>query len=526
MIKSSIFSLEDFSGGLNTKTGTMQIGQNESPNCLNCHSNLFKSLQWRNGSAYLNPVALSDATGNGTVVYPYWIGSTLKERLIGFWNAKMYGMDDLNGSWFNIPFASAQASDEFDGTVYSTATQNYLLISNYQLTPLQVYDGSNVSNLNSSVLSGARHIIAWKGHLWCTYTKESGVEYPYRLRRTDIRTYGKDATDWTAGVAGYDDVVTGDGDYTTGFAVLRGFLYLFKRYSIFRVSYLGGSPLVEIRQISSIGTESHKSITNITLLNGDEILSFLGTDNRIYIFNGYNAPQPISELISEDNGISNYSLPKINKDRHRFAVGINYDRRHWYVLFTTFGNSMTTNNGGYIIDYYTTPFSLFPFDGWNGSGAVIATDAQGNRGLYFQGYDGRMREADTGTSDCGVSINSFYETSKLKVDKIPVMKKAQQVQPLFKTTGNYNVTFGYRTNFNAGYVDNTISLDSAGFVLGSSLLGSGTLGGSEGKIGVVDIPKLFNFLQFRLKSNSTDPRINMYTIDLMAAGEGIAKVIG
>lgn len=524
MIKSSIFTLEDFSGGLNTKTGTMQIGINESPNCLNCHSNLFKSLQWRNGSRFLNAAALTDTTGNGTYTYPYWSGSTLLERLIGFWNDKMYGMDNLNGSWFNIPFASAQANDEFDATVYSTSTQNFFLISNYQLTPLQSYNGTTVSNLDSSVLSGARHIISWKGHLWCTYTKESGVEYPYRLRRTDIRTYGSAAADWTGGVAGYDDVVTDDGDYTTGFAILRGFLYLFKRYSIFRVSYLGGSPLVEIRQISSIGTEAHKSISNITLLNGDEILTFLGTDNRIYIFNGYNAPQPISELISEDNNISNFSLPKVNKDRHRYAVGVDYDRRHWYLLFTTFGNSATTNNGGYIIDYYTTPFSIYPFDGWNASGAVVATDSTGSRNVYFQSYDGRMRQADYGNDDCGSSINSYYETSKMKVDKVPALKKTQQAQPLFKTTGDYYVTFGYRTNFNAGYVDTDISLLSTGFILGTSILGTDTLGGIDSKIAVVDIPRLFNFLQFRLRKNSTDPRINMYTIDLMATSEGIAKV--
>ena len=174
--------------------------------------------------------------------------------------------------------------------------------------------------------------------------------------------------------------------------------------------------------------------------------------------------------------------------------------------------------------YPATPFSIFPFDGWSGSGAVIASDAVGNRNLYFQGYDGRMRQADTGTDDCGAAINSYFETSRMKVDKVPALKKTQQVQPLFKAIGNYNVTFGYRTNFNAGYVDADINLSGSGFTLGSSLLGSATLGGQEGKIGVVDIPRLFNFLQIRLKSNSTDPRMNMYTIDLMATSEGIAKV--
>ena len=516
MIKSSIFSLEDFSGGLNTKTGTMHIGINESPNCLNCHSNLFKSLQFRQGSEYLNPTPLTDLTGRGIRIYPKWTNGVLLERLIGFWNDKMYGMDNLDGSWFSIPFATAQSDDEFQTTIYSTAVQNYMIVSNYQLDPLQVYDGTTTSNLDQSVLTGAKNIIAWKKHLFCAYTEEGGITYPYRLRRTDISTYGANAIDWTGGVSGFDDIVTDDGDYCTGFATLRGFLYLFKRYSIFRISYLGGSPLVEIRQIASIGTEAPNSIANITLLNGDEILTFVGSDNRIYIFNGYNAPQPISELISEDNSFSGYSLPRVNKDRHRFIQGVDYDKRHWYVLFVPFGASSTSNNGGYIIDYYTAPFSIFPFDGWNAAATTVAVDSTGSRNAFIQGYDGRARKIDTGDSDCGASINSYFETSKLKVDKLPSLKKTQQAQILLKSIGNYDIEFGYRTNFVAGYTDNTINLTGSGFILGTSLLGTGTLGGTESKIAVIDIPRLFNFLQFSIKDNSTNPKMHMYTIDLMS----------
>lgn len=523
MIKSSVFTVEDFSGGLNTKTATMQIGVNESPNCLNCHSNLFKSLQWRQGSQFLNPTALTDLNGNGATLYPYWVSGVHKEQLVAFFDDKFYRMDDLNGSFTNVAFASTQANDSFSSTIYSVTTKNYLITANYQLSPLQVYDGNSIANLNTTVLTGARSVIAWKRHLWCAFTKESGIEYPYRVRRTDIGTYGANATDWTDGVSGYDDVVTNDGDYNIGYATLRGFLYLFKRYSIFRISYLGGQPLVEIRQVSSIGTESPQSIANVTLLNGDEILIFYGSDNRIYIFNGSNAPQPISELISEDNGFSLFSLPKLNKDRARRFVGVDYPRKHWYVLFTTFGNGATTNNGGYIIDYYTTPFSIFPFDGWHGSGAAIATDSNGARNLYFQGYDGRMRQANYGNDDCGSSINSYYETSRFRVDKVPVIKKAQQAQPLFKTTGNYYVDFGYRINFKAGYKITPISLASSGFILGSSILGTDTLGGVESTIGVIDIPRLFNFIQFSLSKNSTDPRINIYSIDMLATSEGLAK---
>lgn len=525
MIKSAVFTLEDFSGGLNTRAGTMQLEPNQSPNCLNVHSNLFKSLQVRRGSVAITPTAVSELTGRGLYVYPFWSSNVLNEYIMAFFGDKLYKITDLAGTITNVAHATAQTDSQFSATVYSTATQNFFIYTNQGLNRLQSYNGITdaVSNLNDSVLTASKYVVAWKRHLWCLYTKESGVEHQFRLRRTDIGTYGSNATDWTDGVSGYDDIVTEDGDFGTAFGILRGFLYVFKRNSIFRVSYLGGSPLVEIRQISSIGTEAFQSISNITLLNGDEILSFLGTDNRIYIFNGYNAPQPISELISEDNGISQFSLPKVNKDVSHRAVGANFDRRHWYVVFLPFGTSME-NNGGYIIDYYTQPFSIFPFDGWKGSGATIFTDADGERNLYFQGYDGKTKQAYIGDSDEGAAINSYYETSRIKVDKSAIMKKTQQAQLLYRAIGNYDYSFGYRHNYNTSYKNTNINQQGSGFVLGTSVLGTGLLGGSDSRIDVVDIPRLFNFIQFLLMDNSTNPKMNLYQIELLADAEGLGKV--
>jgi hypothetical protein len=280
---------------------------------------------------------------------------------------------------------------------------------------------------------------------------------------------------------------------------------------------------VEIRQISSIGTSAFQTIKNITLLNGDEILAFLGSDNRLYIFNGYNAPQPISELISENNGISSYSLPKVNWEYAHLANAVNYDRRHWYVIFLPFGTSQT-NNGGYIIDYYTQPFSIFPFDGWRGSGSTIMTDSSGNRNLYFQTYGGKVYQGDHGDNDVGSTINAFYHTARIKVDKAPALKKTQQAQLLTKAIGDYDYTFGYRHNWSSSFVYNDINQLGSGFILGTSVLGTGTLGGSDSKSVIIDMPRLFNFIQLLVKDDSVNPKLNLYQIDLLADAEGLGKV--
>lgn len=525
MIRTSVFAIDDFAGGLNTKTGSMQLPPNYSPNCVNVHSNLYKSLQARNGMSKLNTTAQAETKGNGLFVFPYWSAGTLIELLIAFFDDKMYKMDSLDGTYDSVTLGTAQSNDEFESTVFSTTTQNYFIFGNASLNTLQVYTGSGATtNLNTGTMDSAKHMIAWKKHMWFGFTKESSTNYPYRLRRTDLNTYGSSASDFTAGVAGFDDVITNDGDYITGFALLRGFLYVFKRYSIFRVSYLGGSPLVEIRQISSIGTNSPRSIKNITLINGDEILMFWGSDNRIYLFNGYNAPQPVSELVSEDNGYSSYSLPKVNMSCLDIINAENYERKHWYVVFFPTGTS-TTNNAGYIIDYYSIPFSIWPISGWNMHSCCIAKDSVGSRNLYASSYNGRTYKLDTGNNDDGNNINAIYELPKLKVDKVPMLKRAQQAQTLLKAIGNYNVELGYRTNFLTSYKTKNINQAGGNYLLGSTFtLGTATLGGTESLMDTYDVPEVFNFIQFRYKDDSTNPRFNLYQLDLMGQPEGIARV--
>jgi hypothetical protein len=522
MIKTPLFPIEDFSGGLNTATGSKGIGVNQSPNCLNVHSNLYKTLETRKGCSKVNSSATTELTGNGVFVYPYWLNSVLHEQLVCFWDAKMYVMNNIDGTFTEVTLGSAQSNDTFMATVYSTASTNYFIFTNLKMNTPQVYSaGTTTTSLNTATMESCKYLIAWKRHLFCAYTKESGTEYPYRLRRTNISTYGSAATDWTAGVSGYDDVITADGDYITGLRGLRNYLYVFKRNSIFRVAYLGGVPLIELKQMSSVGTDAPQTIRNITLLNGDEIIIFLGTDNKIYMFDGYNNPQSISELINDDNNISAYSLPKMNRNMRPYACACDYSRRHWYVIAFPIGSS--SNNCGYIIDYYTQPFSVWPIKGWNAASFVAAEDGFGVKNLYYQAYDGTLYQADVGTSDQLNDIEAFWESPKYKTDKFPLLKKAQQAQLINEAVGNYTYNFRYRTDDNISWNTATINQKGiAGGRLGTFILGTDLLGCTEDAATVMDIPQLFNFIQVKVDDTSSNPRMNLARIDLLGVSPGYA----
>ena len=523
MIKAKLFQANNFSGGLNTKTYPKGLEAHFSPDCLNVYSNLYKTLEFRRGfSSFSN--TLSDTTCYGMFKYSKLSAGSFTKMLVGFWGSNMYKMDEFDGTWDAVTLGVAQYPDLYSATTYSTASTNHFIFGNQNLDTLQIYDGgTTTSSIDVTTLTSARHLIAWKNHLWCGYTKESGTIYPYRLRRTNVNTYGVSATDWTAGVSGYDDVVTTDGDSMSALVGLKANIFIFKKYSIFRVIYLGGTPLVEIKQMSSIGTESPATIKKITLINGDEYLVFLGTDNRFYTFDGYNAPQAISEMVFDDNKKSLYNSSRINKLRRKYAWAENYINKHWYMLFVPHSGS-SNNTLCYAIDYYSTPLSIWPFTGMTASAGVVAEDTENNTFLYFADYSGVTHKFESGNSDNTVAISSHYYSPQMPVDQYPKLKKAQQVQAHFEQVGNFDVTFSYRINDNPTFHNTTVNLAGAGDKLGTTfILGTSKLGSQSSLPVTVDIPQVSNAIQFKVAGSTTTPKTKLYSLDLLGVSEGIGK---
>lgn len=522
MIKSKLFQVNDFSGGLNTKTYEKGLDAQYSPDCLNVHSNLYKSLEFRRGYVSFSNT-LADTTCNGMFKYTKLLGGSFTKMLVSFWGKNMYKMDEFDGTWDLVTLGTGTSATLKTATIYSTATANYFLFGDQDMNVMQVYSGgTTTSDISAGTVSGCRYPLAWKNHLWCAYTKESNTIYPYRLRRTNVNTYGTAATDWTAGVAGYDDVITTDGDCVTGLVGLKSNIFIFKKYSIFRVIYLGGTPLVEIKQMSAIGTESPATIKKITLLNGDEYLTFLGTDNRFYTFDGYNAPQSISELIFEDNKHSIYNSSRINKLLRSTAWAENYTEKHWYMLFVPISGG-STNAVCYAIDYYNTPFSIWPFKGLTASAGVVAEDMDNNTFLYFGDYGGVTHKFMSGNSDNGTAIDAYHFTPQMPVDKYPMLKKTQQVQAHFEQVGNVDVTLSYRINDSHTLHNSTLGMEGAGDVLGSTfILGTSKLSSQTSVPHTVDVPQISNCIQFKTASNTATAKTKLYTLDLMGVSEGLA----
>jgi len=143
----------------------------------------------------------------------------------------------------------------------------------------QAFDGDvckPVTNV-SGVVSTARYCARYHGITILGYTTESGVVYPYRIRRSATN----DPTNWTTLDAGNDDLVD-SGDAITGIINVNPYLAICREDSIVRASYygLGLQVLWYDYGLSNTGTLSNAAVS------ATRTAALLVCEPGVFIYNG------------------------------------------------------------------------------------------------------------------------------------------------------------------------------------------------------------------------------------------------
>lgn len=360
-----------------------------------------------------------------------------------------------------------------------------------------LFDASSaVTSTGVAGAPSAKFYIVWKDHTWAGNVSS----YPDRLQRSANGSY----TDWAGTDSGSKDISTEDDVGITGFAILQGKLYVFKKRSIWRVSYLGGTPLLEYRQATSLGTSSPRTIRLVDVPGEGSRIFFLGTDRQVYKFDGYNVV-PISEPVREYNTFTNYCM--IGDDT---TYGINSTalnachatldtENHHYKLYFCLGND-TTPKDSFVYDYliktwwpmnYSTAFKS-SCNADNGAGRIRE---------YVQGT-GFAYLMNSGNADVAAAITAHWTTRKL--GEAPTLAKLNSINILSKSVA-CTPTLHYRANWNSSWVAPT---DSA-------TLATATNDHNKG------LPIIPNLIQFRLRDSSTDAAFEFFAIHLI--GEKIGR---
>ena len=366
---------------------------------------------------------------------------------------------------------------------------------------LYTYAGSG----NASVVSGAprgKFLTVWRNYAFLF-----GLEgYPNSGRYSDLSDY----TTWTASNSFSNAFNTNDGDVITGVRTLKGKLYVFKRYSIHRVTYLGSNPTYQVDQVQNIGCPCHYTIKEVDL-GGDvgRVLIFLTTDKRLAIFDGYNI-QIVSDNMTEE---TNDLFASADDQPLSFAdMNFNYiDLFHAvvkedtseYILYCVMGTD-TTVGYAFVFDYKLG--GVFPYDNQVFSSSCIAVTTNKTKKVYCGGYTGYMWLLDSGNDDDGSDINAYWVSGKIKPGLASTLLNKNLllgVNCKYATSGStINIGFRYRFDWNVSWqtVQNFSFNHNDELAFGKSVL--------------FDIGSISNMLQIKLSDDSSNPASTIYSVEL------------
>jgi hypothetical protein len=333
---------------------------------------------------------------------------------------------------------------------------------------------------------------------------------PNEIRYSALNDY----TTWAS--ANSLTIHTNDGDIITGIRELRGRLYVFKRYSIHRISYVGSNPTFQVDPIIGIGTPSHYTIKEIDM-GGDvgTVLCFLTSDKRLAVFNGYDLEYVNDTSIEKTNDLFQaaddqpIALSDCNMTyADLFHAQVNKNTNE-YILYVVL-NTDTTIGYAFVFDYKTG--GLFPYDNqpFASSATIVSTGKA--KLIYTAGYTGYAWLTDSGDDDDGTDIRAYYVSGKFKPDALGLMSKALLCGIRFKeiySLTDLTMDFQFRLDQNAAWITaQTFAYNRADEY-------------EFGKVAMFDVGTIHNMFQVKIVSDGSNPAPTLYGLELYGEPLGV-----
>lgn len=510
--------IENFSGGLKTRGNIFfrkDPGVATSPDCNAVVSTTGKTLSRILGYTKLTSV---QKTGTARGIYNYSIGSGNHKQLVQF-GTVMYKMDGYDGTLDELQTGLSNTRAEFD-TFTSSAGVQTLLYANHGQETMRSWDGSAGSMSDITGAPRCKFMKVWKNRIWTANIFGT----PSRLQWSNLNSY----TTWTATDVD-DGFTTPEGDEITGMGLLRGRLYIFKENNIFRVSYLGGTPLFEITHvISGTGTQSSHSIKNAILLvpeayggtTTQEVLVFVTSSGKLMAFDG-TFVVPISEAIEDDNGQSFASAPLMNKGALATTHAITLGAEHQTWFFLPYAAD-TTPSHLMVFENYTS--GLWPAKGFNFEASAMVYDSN-NIQVPLGAKDGYLYRLNSGNTYDGTAIDAYYTLDLIDYDDNSLLKKGGHFEITCRLRGSSSLQLQHRNDFEGTYSPAKTLTLTGGDRLGISFtLGTSKLGGPRAGTMIYPFPFCVDNTQLKIIEVGTNASaFEIYKIDFVGAGLGRAK---
>ena len=486
----------DLSGGLVTLPNFFNLEAAQSPNCMNVVFNPGGSVEKRLGSSTMNTTLLASTAGWG--VYDFGAGGDLRWLVVAA-GSGIYASSNRGVSFVSI----ATGNFSVQNYVNFERSKPFLIATMDSLNQVLFWAGSvNTFMLTLAVNSAptARFAVDFQGFLMLMNTNLNKRRIVYadnNLITTDPWNNSFDLP------SSFDDEITGS-------TILNKRLYVFTKYKLFRISYVGGNPDFAYQDVKDWGAVP-RTIKKITLPEVGEVIICLSWDKTVRIFDG-SEDQIVSGNIEDAGGMADVSLEDANDNALTAAFAETDTNQQTYKLWLAMGTSSQTTHC-FVYDPLNTAF--YPFDNQLFHGAVMAESGgtATRRELMGVRRTGQVHLINSGNTDAGTAVRDYYQ-SPVFFGKTPrVASKSQQISLYFSATSSGNVFFEDRTNFSNTFNPPRVIISFAD---------------TAGKLQIsktIDLPITTNTYQFQLSSSAStaDPwRLNRVDYELTDLGLGKA----
>jgi hypothetical protein len=271
--RTQLYTLRDFTGGLNLVADTFRLADNESPDLLNVDLDRRGGFQVRRGVVPFSNTSLSAAPNTiwtyndtGTVYTMVQVGTAVRYGTGGVWNSVVRGtppttFDDLGTATgtdvcpvtFNNVCYWARGDRnivKWDGTIDGGTGVGLATVLTSNFNDTTVATSGNIPR--------ADHMAVHSGYLWVAGTWESGTHHPNRIRWSWANTFDNAAENWRS--QDYIDIDDGkDSDSITAIVPFGDQLIVFKRDSIYAVYGYSGESFSVVNVSNTVGAVSHQA---------------------------------------------------------------------------------------------------------------------------------------------------------------------------------------------------------------------------------------------------------------------------
>ena len=442
--RTQLFTLRDFTGGLNLVSDTFRLAANESPDMMNVDVDRRGGFQLRNG---IQPYSPSFLEAFPEQLWSYHTTST--DYVLAQVGAKVF--QSTGTTWTQVGSDLGSSTTHVCPVTFNN--KNYWSRGNTDVVRWDSISSASLTaafNDTTTPTSGnvprAEHLAVHSGYLWAAGTYESGTHYPNRVRWSWANTFDNSGENWRTN--DYIDLDDGkDGDAITAIVPFRDHLVVFKRDSVYGIYGYSAESFQVVNISNTIGALNHDCA-----LNTPAGLFFFSHTNGLNVWDGKGVTWVFEQIwpALRDGSIPSGLLDNVRMGwvRNRLWLSVPWDTDPTIPRLYTFVFDPFVNKGGAWTRYdlqagpYLRNHRLEQFLAalWGASNLVFKLDVNEH---YMDDYGPEL----------GVRpIDAYLRTRWVDLDQPAVKKRWRRLEAVLQVETPYELPVVAYGNYNPSVV--------------------------------------------------------------------------